>query len=148
MSNKRKGGWKESVAKKAKPPKQYKDGDSVAMHMKNGNDEEVVYYGQIKGQRKKGEVIIKGVKEEFYFYRASYFDVLDDKNPDYEGCYKLLKSYVDIDEDDILGEVVWVKGSLTCSNKTKCKYHLGSEQYDKFDKMVEVRWQARGNQDS
>ena len=51
------------------------------------------------------------------------------------GCYKLLKYGVDIDEEDILGQVSWG----TCPHK-KCNYHMGSDQYDKFDQLSEERW--------
>lgn len=125
----------EPPSKKAKStPKQlYEVGDTVGMHMRDDDDNEVVYFGLITTARKKGITEAGPSPESFFFYEATYFDVVNGK--DVGGCYKLLKYGVDIDEEDILGKVSWA----TCPKK-KCKYHMGSEQYEKFDQLSEERW--------
>ena len=73
-----------------------------------------------------------GTMSEF-LYRVQYFDA---KTEDYGGCYEFVDGSVDIDEDDILGKVTWVDFEL-------CEYHLGDDQFDKFEKILETRLERR-----
>ena len=116
----------------------------MAVHSSTGDDqdEEVVWYAEITGDRYRGQ-------RSCSFYLVQYFDVcsLYEGKPNVSGCYRLVgDSDIPIDQDNIIDKVVWVQRSPVCAcddGQENCKYFLGDDQYDKHDKMLEVRIDSR-----
>lgn len=70
--------------------------------------------------------------------KVQFFEAVsksEEGDTDYGGCYGFYKGLHDIDAEDILGQVEWI----VCS---KCSFHLGDDQYDKFSALLDEKLAA------